>query len=83
MYETMVVHPLSWSYYLSFIFIVAFVFLNMMIGIVLETLQREHEQFSRDSGEGEAGEVHRIDARTKEIEQRLIRMEKMLKQLSD
>jgi voltage-gated sodium channel len=81
MYETMAVHPLSWSYYLSFIFIVAFVFLNMMIGIVLETLQREHEQFSRESGEGEAGEVHRIDARTQEMEQRLIRMEEMLKQL--
>jgi voltage-gated sodium channel len=78
MYETMTVHPLSWIFYLSFIFIVAFVFLNMMIGIVLETLQREHEQFSRDSGEGEAGEVHRIDARTREMEQRLIRMEAML-----
>jgi voltage-gated sodium channel len=80
MYETMAVHPLSWSFYLSFIFIVAFVFLNMMIGIVLETLQREHEQFSRDSGEGEAGEVHAIEARTREIEQRLIRMEAMLQQ---
>jgi voltage-gated sodium channel len=83
MYETMEIHPLSWSFYLSFIFIVAFVFLNMMIGIVLETLQREHEQYSRDTGEGEANEVHRIDSRTKEIEQRLIRMEAMLKQLSD
>ncbi|MEW8030646.1 MAG: ion transporter [Candidatus Thiodiazotropha endolucinida] len=80
MYETMAVHPLSWSFYLSFIFIVAFVFLNMMIGIVLETLQREHEQFSRDSGEGEAGEVHLINARTQEMEQRLIRMEEMLMQ---
>ncbi|MES9815027.1 MAG: ion transporter [Candidatus Thiodiazotropha sp.] len=81
MYETMAVHPLSWSFYLSFIFIVAFVFLNMMIGIVLETLQREHEQFARDSGEGEAGEVHRINARTEEMEQRMIRMEAMLRQL--
>jgi voltage-gated sodium channel len=82
MYETMNVHPLSWSFYISFIFIVAFVFLNMMIGIVLETLQREHEQFSRDSGEGEAGEVHRIDARTRDMEQRLIHMETMLRQLT-
>jgi len=80
MYETMSVYPLSWSFYLSFIFIVAFVFLNMMIGIVLETLQREHEQFSRDSGEGEAGEVHRIEARTRAIEERLIRMEQLLLQ---
>ncbi|MCU7798526.1 MAG: ion transporter [Candidatus Thiodiazotropha sp. (ex Myrtea spinifera)] len=83
MYETMAVHPLSWSFYLSFIFIVAFVFLNMMIGIVLETLQREHEQFSRDTGEGEAGEVHRIETRTQEMEQRLIRMEGMLKMLAE
>jgi voltage-gated sodium channel len=83
MYETMAVYPLSWAFYLSFIFIVAFVFLNMMIGIVLETLQREHEQLSRDSGEGEAGEVHRIEQRTLEMEQRLIRMEQMLQQLSD
>jgi voltage-gated sodium channel len=83
MYETMAVHPLSWSFYLSFIFIVAFVFLNMMIGIVLETLQREHEQFSRDSGEGEAGEVHQINARTQEIEQRLGKIEALLKRLDD
>ncbi|MCG7946976.1 MAG: ion transporter [Candidatus Thiodiazotropha taylori] len=82
MYETMDVFPLSWFFYLSFIFIVAFVFLNMMIGIVLETLQREHEEFSRESGEGEAGEVHRIDTRTAEMEQRLIKMESMLEQLT-
>ncbi|MBV2089337.1 MAG: ion transporter [Candidatus Thiodiazotropha sp. (ex Ctena orbiculata)] len=82
MYETMDVFPLSWFFYLSFIFIVAFVFLNMMIGIVLETLQREHEEFSRESGEGEAGEVHRIDTRTAEMEQRLIKMENMLEQLT-
>ncbi|MCU7805594.1 MAG: ion transporter [Candidatus Thiodiazotropha sp. (ex Lucinoma borealis)] len=83
MYQTMAVHPLSWFYYLSFIFIVAFVFLNMMIGIVLETLQSEHEKLSRESGEGEAGEVHRIDTRTAEMEQRLIHIERMLEQLSE
>jgi voltage-gated sodium channel len=82
MYETMAVYPFSWSFYITFIFIVAFVFLNMMIGIVLETLQQEHEDFSRKSGEGEAGEVHRIDSRTAEMEQRLIRMEEMLEKLS-
>ena len=54
----------------------------MMIGIVLETLQQEHEQFSRDSGKGEAGEVHRIETRTREMEQRLIRMEAMLRQMT-
>ena len=32
MYATMEQHPLSWIYYLTFIFLTAFVFLNMMIG---------------------------------------------------
>ena len=81
MYETMEVYPLSWMFYLSFIFIVAFVFLNMMIGIVLETLQKEHEKLDRETGEGEAGEVHAIDQRTREMEQRLVRMESMLERV--
>jgi len=78
MYETMAVYPLSWLYYLTFIFVVAFVFLNMMIGIVLETLQREHEEFARESGEGEAAEVHSIEERTREMDERLRRIETML-----
>jgi voltage-gated sodium channel len=78
MYETMEVYPFSWIFYLTFIFIVAFVFLNMMIGIVLEVLQREHEQFDRESGEGEAGEVHWIREHTESMEHRMERMEKML-----
>jgi len=78
MYETMDVYPLSWIYYLSFIFIVAFVFLNMMIGIVLETLQKEHEKFDREHGEGEAGEVHIMEERTRNMEKQLIRIESLL-----
>ena len=78
MYETMAVYPLSWIYYLSFIFIVAFVFLNMMIGIVLETLQKEHEKFDRENGEGEAGEVHIMEQRTRNMEQQLVRIESLL-----
>ncbi|MDJ0805665.1 MAG: ion transporter [Gammaproteobacteria bacterium] len=83
MYETMAVYPFSWFFYISFIFVVAFVFLNMMIGIVLETLQQEHEQFSRESGEGEAGEVHSIEQRTREMEERLVRMEQLLERVAD
>jgi voltage-gated sodium channel len=78
MYETMDVYPMSWAYYLSFIFIVAFVFLNMMIGIVLETLQREHEQQDKEHGSGIAGEVDHIDRRTQQMDQRLVRIESML-----
>lgn len=78
MYETMEVYPFSWIFYISFIFIVAFVFLNMMIGIVLETLQREHEAHSLDTGEGEAAEVRAIDQRTARMEERLERIEQLL-----
>lgn len=42
MYETMTIHPWSWAYYLSFIFFNAFVFLNMMIGIVIDKMQQEN-----------------------------------------
>ncbi len=80
MYETMAVYPFSWAYYLSFIFMVAFIFLNMMIGIVLETLQHEHEQYNREKGEGEAGEVHWIREHTEQMEQRLERIEQLLKE---
>jgi len=83
MYETMAVYPMSWLFYLTFIFIVAFVFLNMMIGIVLETLQKEHEKFDRESGEGEAGEVHAIEQRTRDMEQRLMRMESLLEKVAE
>jgi voltage-gated sodium channel len=81
MYETMAVYPLSWAYYLSFIFVVAFVFLNMMIGIVLETLQREHEAYAKEHGEGVAVEVDSIEQRTREMDARLVRIEEMVKAL--
>ncbi len=81
MYETMEVYPFSWLYYLTFIFIVAFVFLNMMIGIVLETLQKEHQKNDRETGEGEAGEVHIMEQRTRDMDARLVKMEGMLETL--
>lgn len=82
MYETMEVYPLSWIFYISFIFVAAFVFLNMMIGIVLETLQREHEKFDREHGQGEAGEIHWMREHAEIMEQRMERMERMLSELT-
>jgi len=83
MYETMEVYPWSWAYYLVFIFLTAFVFLNMMIGVVLDVMNEEHEKVNRESGEGAAGEVHWIKEHTAKMEQRLERMEHMLKQLTE
>jgi voltage-gated sodium channel len=78
MYETMGEYPLSWIFYLSFIFLTAFVFLNMMIGVILDVMQREHEEYYRETGEGEAGEVHWIKEHTEAMEQRLERIEQLL-----
>ena len=48
MYETMAVYPLSWTFYLSFIFLSAFAFLNMIIGIVVNVLEEEHQREARE-----------------------------------
>lgn len=44
MYETMEIHPLSWMFYLSFIFLTTFAFLNMVIGIVVNVMENEHAE---------------------------------------
>ena len=82
MYETMDVHPMSWVFYLTFIFFTAFIFLNMMIGIVLDVMQSEHEEYNREQGAGEAGEVHWVKEHTAQIEIRLARMEDKLDDLA-
>lgn len=79
MYETMEVYPLSWMFYLSFIFFTAFVFLNMMIGVVLDVMQQEHDEYYRETGQGEAGEVHWIKEHMSEMSDRLENIEQLLK----
>ena len=51
MYETMAVYPLSWSYYLTFIFFTAFAFLNTVIGIVVNVLEDEHAKERAEKAE--------------------------------
>lgn len=48
MYETMAVYPLSWTFYLSFIFFTAFAFLNMVIGIVVNVMNDEHQKVLKE-----------------------------------
>ncbi len=44
MYETMAVYSFSWFYYLTFIFLSAFAFLNMVIGIVVSVIEDEQNK---------------------------------------
>jgi voltage-gated sodium channel len=48
MYETMEVYPLCWLFYLSFIFLTAFAFLNMVIGIVVSVIEEEHRRIEHE-----------------------------------
>jgi voltage-gated sodium channel len=61
MYETMDVYPWSWAFYLSFIFLSAFAFLNMIIGIVVSVLDDEHQKLVAEeaaaAGEPTLGEL--------------------------
>lgn len=51
MYETMEVYPLSWLFYLTFIFLTAFAFLNMVIGIVVNVLENENAKMRAQEAE--------------------------------
>jgi len=44
MYESMEIHSWSWIYYILFIFLTTFTFLNMIIGVLLESLNTEHKE---------------------------------------
>jgi voltage-gated sodium channel len=43
MHESMQIYSWSWIYYLLFIFLTTFTFLNMIIGIMVESLTEEHK----------------------------------------
>lgn len=71
MYETMAVHPLSWIYYLTFIFLTAFAFLNMVIGIVVNVMEKEQEK-------EKAAQQSDDDVTLESLHQQLQRLEKLI-----
>ena len=46
MYETMEVYPSSWIFYISFIVITAFAFLNLLIGVIVNIIEVETSKVS-------------------------------------
>lgn len=59
MYATMEDYPMSWLYYLTFIFLTAFVFLNMMIGAILEVMSEEQNAKQAQKAHDERDEIAR------------------------
>ncbi|WP_210395636.1 ion transporter [Motiliproteus sediminis] len=77
MYETMAVYPLSWFYYLSFIFFTAFAFLNMVIGIVVNVMNDEHEKLLKQQAlEAHEPTIADLYAKLEQLEQQLAERER-------
>lgn len=73
MYETMAVYPLSWTYYLSFIFFTAFAFLNMVIGVVVNVLNEEHEKIREEEDKKEEHvTLEELDKKIDELKQLIL-----------
>ena len=76
MYETMAVYPMSWIFYLTFIFFTAFAFLNMVIGIVVGVMEQENAKARAEKME-EQGEPS-----LKEISEQISALQVQLQDLS-
>ena len=77
MYETMEVYPFSWAFYLSFIFLTTFAFLNMVIGIVVNVLEEEQAKADTDNPERSSlrnlhDEIQEVRALVERIESRIV-----------
>lgn len=72
MYETMEVYPMSWVFYLTFIFFTAFAFLNMVIGIVVNVMEQENAN-ARAEAQDEQNEpsLHDISKQIRALEQQI------------
>ncbi|CBV41607.1 ion transporter [Halomonas elongata] len=83
MYATQEDFSWSWLYYLTFIFLTAFIFLNMMIGIVLDVMQKESMAIELESGEGEAAEIQGLRGDVRELREQVTRLESLLIQQNE
>jgi voltage-gated sodium channel len=84
MYETMEVYPFSWAFYLSFIFLTTFAFLNMVIGIVVNVLEEEQAKADTDNPERSSlrnlhDEIQEVRALVERIESRIVESSGALK----
>lgn len=81
MYETMAVHPISWLYYLTFIFLTAFIFLNMMVGTILEVMSDEHESYRAEMhGETAEGGEPASRAQIDKLHEEINELKELIKQ---
>ena len=78
MYEAMEIHSWSWIFFLSFIFLSTFTFLNMIIGIMLDTLNAEHKKEDQQEKEDERELLKTLIEQNKNLTQKVEQMEKLI-----
>ncbi|HCD05351.1 MAG TPA: ion transporter, partial [Methylophaga sp.] len=71
MYETMEVYPFSWIFYLIFIFLNTFAFLNMLIGIVVNVMEQERAE--------EHEEAHKNDMTIEDLSMQIEELKLLIK----
>ena len=77
MYEVMEFYPLSWIYFLTFIFFSAFAFLNMLIAIVVDVVNKESKTLNSADSEDERHKQELMDG-IKKISGELERLKERL-----
>jgi voltage-gated sodium channel len=80
MYESMEIYPWSWIYYLAFIFLTTFTFLNMIIGIILDTLNEEHKKVEQDKHDEDQIVIQELLNENRIIKNKLENIERLLQQ---
>lgn len=78
MYETMEIYPWSWAYYIVFIFLTTFTFLNMIIGIILDTLNEEHKKVEQSRVDEDKEILLEVLQTNKLLEDKLNKIEALL-----
>jgi len=76
MYETMEVYPFSWVFYLSFIGLITFIMLNMIVAVIIEVVQERAKQKAAQAADT-------IDARLTRIENELSAIRRRLEKDGD
>ena len=79
MYESMEIYPWSWVFYVSFIFLTTFTFLNMIIGIILESLNEEHKEEHKNDETQETVLLKEIIEQNRALSKKVDELEKIVK----
>ena len=80
MAESMEVYPMSWIFYVTFIVLTAYTFLNMIIGIIIETLNQEHKQDELIEAENEKELLKELVAQNRLLIKKVEHLEEVMEE---